>query len=83
MPEGVEMTDPQPSNGSQIRTFADCPDRVEDLWDLDKVEHKTLDPTRCPLSLRNSDYSECKAGGFCEISVRDEEMLNYINGDGP
>jgi len=65
------MTDPKPSNGSLIRTFADCPDRVEDLWDLNRVEHSMLDTTRCPLCLRNSDYSECKQGGFCEISVRD------------
>jgi hypothetical protein len=78
------VSDPVPSNGSLICTFADCPDRVEELWDLETVEHSVggrIDPDKCPLSLRNSDYSDCnfkdengsysRTRFFCEIAVRE------------
>jgi hypothetical protein len=47
-----------------IRTFADCPERVEDLksrdWVLNSYDWKQgLCPNTCPISLRNSDYSRC------------------------
>lgn len=47
-----------------ICTFADCPDRGEQIWSIPEVErfnarHGSLCPSRCLTSPRNADYSLC------------------------
>jgi hypothetical protein len=76
------MTDPKPSNGSLIRTFADCSYRIEDILTPDDGIY--YGKGFCRLGARNTDYSHCghpdcppgKDGeGFqlyyCEVACRD------------
>ncbi len=78
------MTYPKPSNGSLICTFADCPDRKEDIQFWRQESSIFINAGYCPLGARVNDYSEClnenSINGrddnsgclykYCEVAVR-------------
>ncbi len=77
------MTDeyPVPSNGSYICTFADCPDRDENIWG--RPSEVLVQRGFCPLGARATDYSRCNNRAniglltsqydttYCEVACRE------------
>jgi hypothetical protein len=73
----------KPSNGSLICTFADCPDRKQDMRKFSEVARGGDYDKYCPLSMRCGDFSACKHPDvkiyddiewntyFCEVAVRE------------
>lgn len=72
---------PKPSNGSLICTFADCPNREENIYDEPAVggDYEQF----CHLGARRKDFSRCKHANatlglhpiwntlFCEVACRE------------
>jgi hypothetical protein len=73
------MTHPQPSHGSYICTFADCPEREE----IFKYSEKLAREGFCSLGARVNDFSYCTHPEgcketesiyetlYCEVAVRE------------